>query len=111
MTNLNSATAATTPITLDNRPGRKRSTLVDTKRAVRRNNRASAIRVAKTASAMRPTSSGCPVSIGSSSINSRIEFCHPAACQSEMIATIAQPVAAAILATRENRPLDCTSPT
>src|SRR5215469_14912937 len=104
-TDQNSATAAITPTTLDTSPGRKRLALVATKRIVSRKNRASTIRIAKTASAITLTSSGCAVSTDSSCINSRIEFCHAAACQREMNATIAQPVAVASLATRKKRPL------
>jgi hypothetical protein len=66
--------------------------------------RASAIKIAKTAGAIRATSSGRAVSTGSSFINSRIEFCHRADRQKKMIATIAQPVAAASLATCRRRP-------
>src|SRR5262245_65485907 len=88
MTDQNSATAAMTPMTWDTRLGRKRFTLVTTKRSVIRKNPASTNRSATTANAITTNSSGYAVSTGSSFLSSRIEFCHGTADQRTMIATI-----------------------
>src|SRR5215471_14392109 len=109
MTDQNSATATTTPMTLDIRLGSKRLTCIATKRNVSRKRRASAIRIAKTFSAIRPTSSGYAESTGSSCISSRIEFCHCTDRQRKTTATTVQPMAAASLAIRRRRSLDCGS--